>query len=550
MSSPVLSSVERQIRRVARRLSLQRFLDLLIWCWTGALALTAVWFFLQPYLVDEAPDWLRWAVGGGVLGLATILAAALTYLRTPSPLTTALALDEKFALQERVTTFLALTSSDAATSAGQALAADVNQKVSGLDVRSRFPVRLSRSAIAVPLAAILLVLIVLFHNPSPSEATTTPRNPSELKKDLDRPVANADEIKQKLVNLKKKLGNEQPKEAKSKKLEEIELDLDKLVKKMPQDGDRDKIREIAEEIRPIEEKIEKRINELKEEKEKKEKLKRQLAELPQRDEQGKAKPPDEGPAKNLEDALGKGDLGKAQKELEKLGEQLKKDRIGEKDKKQLDQQMEKLKERLDKLADQKEKKEQLKKDKEQANEEQKQKIEQEEKKLQQETKELKDLAEQLGQCKECMKQGDNKKAGEKLEQAAKQLQKMEQQGKELQDLQGKLNDLKQAQDCIGQGLQEGQKKSPRPGGERTAAKEGPTQWKDAKQQGELDVKGQMKIVGVGEGGSFKKISSGKVEEAFHQAVQDAPEAMEHLRVPPDAADFTKGYFGKLGGQKK
>jgi hypothetical protein len=548
MSSLVPSSVEQQIRRAGRRLFLQTFLDVLIWCWAAGLALTAVWFFLQPYVVEEAPDWLRWAIAGGVLGLATALAATLAYLRAPSSLTTALALDEKFALQERVTTFLALSPTEAATSAGQALVADVNQKVTGLDVKSRFPLRLSWSAVAVPLTAVLLVLIAIFHNPSLSEATTTANNP-ELKKDVDRSVANATEIKEKLVNLKKKLGNDQPREAKSKKLEEIEIDLDKLIKKMPQDGDREKIREIAEEIRPIEDKIEKRINELKEEKEKKEKLKRQLQQLPQRDEQGKAKPPDQGPAKDLEDALGKGDLEKAQKELEKLGEQLKKDQVGENDKKQLDQQMEKLKERLEKLADQKEKKEQLKKDKEQANEEQKKKIEQEEKKLQQETKELKDLANQLGQCKECMNQGDNKKAGEKLEQAAKQLQKMEQQGKELEDLQGKLDDLKKAQDAIGQGL-EGQKKSLRPSGERPVAKEGPTQWKDAKQEGHLDTKGQLKIMGVGEGGTFKKISSGNVEGAFRQAVQEAPEAMEHLRVPPDAAEFTKGYFGKLGGQKK
>src|SRR5262249_12714263 len=159
-------------------------------------------------------------------------------------LTTALAVDERFALQERVTTFLALTPTEATTSAGQALAADVNQKVTGLDLRSRFPIRLSWSAAVVPLGAVALALLAIFHNPSYSEATTTSPNP-DAKKDTDRPVANVKEIQDKVVNLRKKLG-EQPKEQKSKELKEIEEDLDKLLDALPKSGEREKIREVAE----------------------------------------------------------------------------------------------------------------------------------------------------------------------------------------------------------------------------------------------------------------------------------------------------------------
>ena len=35
-----------------------------------------------------------------------------------------------------------------------------------------------------------------------------------------------------------------------------------------------------------------------------------------------------------------------------------------------------------------------------------------------------------------------------------------------------------------------------------------------------------------------------------QAQQDAPEAIERQQVPPDAADFLKGYYENLGGGKK
>src|SRR5262245_13024147 len=108
MASSVPPLVRRQVARVSRRLFLQTLLDCLVWCWVVALAVAAGWFLLQPFVVAAPPEWLRWAVAGGLLGLATVVGMVLAFVWAPSRLAAALSLDEKFGLRERVTTSLTL----------------------------------------------------------------------------------------------------------------------------------------------------------------------------------------------------------------------------------------------------------------------------------------------------------------------------------------------------------------------------------------------------------------------------------------------------------
>ena len=42
------------------------------WLWVAALALAAAYFFAAPLLAPDAPEWLRWAVLGALVGLATL----------------------------------------------------------------------------------------------------------------------------------------------------------------------------------------------------------------------------------------------------------------------------------------------------------------------------------------------------------------------------------------------------------------------------------------------------------------------------------------------
>src|SRR5262249_60477934 len=101
MARSVPTLVQRQIARVGRRLFLQTLLDCLVWCWAGALVLSAVWFLLQPLVLTAPPEWLRWAVAGGCVGGGALLAVVLAVVRAPSRLPPALSMGGPFPLPPR-----------------------------------------------------------------------------------------------------------------------------------------------------------------------------------------------------------------------------------------------------------------------------------------------------------------------------------------------------------------------------------------------------------------------------------------------------------------
>src|SRR5262249_44614410 len=140
------------------------------WCWAGAILLSAGWFLLQPYVVEAPPDWLRWTVAAGLVAVATVVGVVLGLVRGPSRLMAALSLDSAFGLKERVTTSLTLAPEQETTPAGQALLADVNQRIHDLDVGSRFPIRLTWTAALVPACAAFLALVAVFYQPIKGQA--------------------------------------------------------------------------------------------------------------------------------------------------------------------------------------------------------------------------------------------------------------------------------------------------------------------------------------------------------------------------------------------
>jgi len=236
MASAKVSLLHRQVARVHRRLVLQTFLNLLAWCWAGAVLLAAGWFLLQPYLIDAPPGWLRWVIAAGLVGAGTLLAVVLGLLQAPSRLMAALSLDSAFGLKERVTTSLTLAPGQEATPAGQALLADVNQRINDLDVGSRFPVRMGWTAVLVPACGALLALVAVFYQPIKSQARTTARNEGT------EPAANAADIDRKMQQLKKTIAEKKPTEQpRSEELERLIGELDKLASR-PRDT-KEQIRE-------------------------------------------------------------------------------------------------------------------------------------------------------------------------------------------------------------------------------------------------------------------------------------------------------------------
>src|SRR5437667_7576571 len=141
----------------------------------------------EPYAVNGAPDWLRWAVLGGSLGVMTLLAIILTIRRAPSRTAAALSLDELFGLRERVVTALTLPPGMEATPAGQALLADAHTRLKELKVSEKFPVRLPWSSAFVPAGAATVALVALVYHPvfpvAQGETAVTKVAP-EAKKDI------------------------------------------------------------------------------------------------------------------------------------------------------------------------------------------------------------------------------------------------------------------------------------------------------------------------------------------------------------------------------
>jgi hypothetical protein len=76
MASPTLVNMERQVKRVQRRLVLQQFVDAAVFAAAAALLVATCWFLVQPILVTNSDGSLRWLVAAALGVAATGLAVA------------------------------------------------------------------------------------------------------------------------------------------------------------------------------------------------------------------------------------------------------------------------------------------------------------------------------------------------------------------------------------------------------------------------------------------------------------------------------------------
>jgi len=524
--------LHRQLTRVSRRLFVQTLLDCLAWCWAIALVLSVGWFFAQPFAVEAAPDYLRWAVAGGAMGVATILALVLAVLWTPSRLSAALMLDERFGLKERVTTSLTLPDGIETSPAGQALLEDVTKHVGKLEISSRFPLRLSWASALIPVGALALFLVAVLYHPQLNQANAN----SEA--DLKQPIANATDINKQMENLVKKPRQQEKSESseRSKDLEKIEAELKDLVKR-PR-GNKEQLLDVAKEMTQIESDLKKQQQQLSD---KSKAMKDQLKSMERLSKKKK-----DGPAKDLEKALEEGKFDKAKKEVDELAKKLKNNELNEKEKEELGQQIKEVKDKLERLSKQQDQADRLKEmakngqlDPEALDREM-DKL----KKKNEDLKDLKDIADELEKCESSMKKGDCDKAGEALQRAGEKLQKMAKNDDELQELEETIEDLKKCKNCIGQGLNP----QGRPGigaGKRPEDKDGDYKPLQSRVRVDFDKKGQKEVIDYVPGNSYKKKSSSEVAGDVLQASQEAPEAIERQRLPRAASEMTKGYYEKL-----
>ena len=562
MARPTATPLEARIRQARRRLIVQSLLNRVGVAWGLALAATVVWFLVEPIALPAAPEWLRWAVLGGLAGVGTVLAIWLVRRAAPTPIAAALALDQRFELQERTTTAVGLRPAEQGSMAGQALMADANSRLEKVRVPEKFPVRVGWRAAFLPLLAGAVIALTLF--PIPVQrliAGGGGKDGEEEGKAEDSAAAAKPAAPRTFI----KPPPERPN--KSEELRKLEAELEKLYAEHNDKAGTEKekpeqTRERQEKIASAEERLEKKKQEMQE---KFQKLQEQMDKATEL-ENGEART--DGPAKEFEEALRKGDLKKAEEEADRLKKKAKDKKLDQKETEQLKKQLDEMEDRLDRLnREQKKKKEELKEKIEQAKKENRdaESLERELQKMEQESKptpEMQELAKSLKQARQCLEQQDFDGLSEQLGDVAKQLGDIQDGVEDLQDLEEHLQNLKQmkkegCEACKGDGKKKGeggdkdnaQGYAEGASGKRAENKDAKTgTGEDQRTRGFFDPKGKKSYGGAVNGPAFKKATTVEMEGEIRQAVQEAPEAVEVQRLPKATKDLVKEYFEKLGGQ--
>jgi len=566
MSEPALnlSPIQRPVRSARRRLLMQKLVARLPLGLSAGLGLGAGYLLCEPMLAESIASEARWWIVGGLAGAGTLIAGLTAFRRRPDFQTTALEVDARYELRERLTSALGLSEAERNTPAGRAVIADAAAKAAPIDVRKHFPIRPRATAGLVPVVAGLAALAFFFPITSARDLIAG----GEAAKKADA----VDETKAEVKNLTPFTQRNKPPELaartdKSKELQDLEESINDLIKKHdtnPNREDPEKLREKVADLTALEQKV-KAFNE--EKRDRLEKLEKQLETL---DRLNKDKDFEDGPAKNLNKALQQGDLPKAKEELDQLKKKIKENKLDEKEKEQLKNQIEKMREQLEKSDKNKEREEKLKdmvdKAKKEGREQDAESLERELKQLQKECAECKeagkDLAESLKKAKQALDKGDAEEAAKELENAAKNLEKTEGDLKDLEESEQNLQRLKEekgeaCKKCKGDknGEQQGDKDdadwneftSPATG-RRKENKDAKTASEDQRIRGLFDPKGKKTYGGSTKGQAFKTASAGELGPAIQTAAQEAPAAADSQRLPRDAKQSVKEYFEQLGGQ--
>lgn len=561
MPASLLSAVERSVRKARRRLILQRLVNAVAVAWVAALAVGLAWLLAEPWVVDAPAAWVRWAVLGAAAALGTAAAVAWAALTAPSREVTALELDTRFGLKERVTTALGLRPEEQGTPAGQAVLADAQAKVSPLAVGEKFPVRPRPTAALVPALAAGIALAVVFYHPDTGKVFGS-EDGGDGKKAEDELAAKAADPKAKPVTpFAKPRPPELENRPKSKDLEKLEEELNKMSEKWAKQPPEtaEKYREKVTELTRMEEKV-KKFND-----EKFEKLAQLEKQLQQLDRLSKDKDFEDGPAKELNKAMAKGDLKKAQDEVDELKKKAKAKKLDKQDLEKLDKQVEKMKDEMKKQAEKEQQEKKIKDMIRKAKQDGRdaEALERELAKLQDEMKQSSEvmdrMAERMQKMQQAIKKGDMDELANQLDNMAGEMKNMENELKDLEDsdeyLQKLKDEMKKAckacRDC------ENDKRGPRKdfakgggiaeGGERDIDRTAQTSSNEERIRGLFDPRGRKSYGGTTRGPAFTKRSAVELGKDIKEAAQEAPAAVESQRLPRDAQESVKEYFKRLGG---
>ena len=563
MTSDTSRLIELRLRQARRRLGAGLVLRSAGVALGVSLALCLAWLLAEPFLTPDLSKNNRLSILVGVVVVALMIALWRSWRVMPAKLDVAMAIDRQFELQERLTAACSLPAELNDTPAARALVSDVRECLEKVRIREKFPVRPGWRALFLPAQVAGILLVWFLYDPvrignwargTPTEDPTIAQieDPAladkavpGLRAQIKPPSERADSFKD------------------NKELQDLKAELEKLYAENNKDRAAEKteqVREKVAEVAKAEDVLKKHAQQMAE---KFQKLQKQLEGMTQLDKD-EARP--DGPGKELEDALSKGDLKKAQEEADRLKKKARDKNLDPKDAEQLKKEIEQMEERADKL--QREQKQQEKKLQDlikQAKKENRdaESLERELKDLMQAMaagKESEKLAEAMKQARKALEQQDFEGLAEQMEQLSKQLGDLQEQLQDLEDVEEHLQNLKElkkslCKECEGADKSKAGEKDYAKGygdagaGKRDENKDALTKKGDDTQvRGFFDPRGKKRYGGTTNGPAFKQKSTAEMAGEIQQAVQEAPEAVEVQRLPRGAKEMIREYFEKLGGE--
>lgn len=549
MAEETSSLIKRLIARVRWRLFVKTLAAHLMLCWTallfaGVLAVLGLTFFhfrseplnLDNELVQQRFLWLMVALGAGALGLA-----GLAWWRLPSREATALSIDERYHLKERLTTAISLPP-DSAAPMGHALLRDLQERLAKIDPGTGYPYRLSPLASLVPVGAVLFTLAALFCEAPAVVSEEQPELPAVQQK-LSKP----EEIARQLQQLKK-----QPRPGDKpipRELEQIDAELERIAEKKP--TNKEEAREVLKDMTALADRLRKHEQGLIDRSKALREQAQQMDRLTRKKKGEENKQP--GPADKLDQAMNDADFKRAQEEAEKLSRELEKTGLNDTQRKELSRELQEMKDRLQKESNpesQRKALEELQKEggltPEQLQRELEM-LEQNSQKIDKETLEqLQKLAAKLEEAQQALDEGKDAEAGKCMKEAAELMKSLDKDG-EGADLAQKVEQLQMAQMMMRQAMggQQGQASGKRPVG-----KEPDTKGQDTRIPGQMTpgkVTGVDQVPGMGRKGPQTPTNVPVlVDSASHQAA----EVIDRDKLPRADSDLAKGYYERLRNEGK
>lgn len=546
-----MDKLTRQVRRAQRRLTLQRFLRSLGWCWFATLLAAVVlialdkfwqvglsgWNWLIGHWNYQAPAWVTnetfvWVWTGSALGLGLLAALSWTLWTRRGALDAAIEIDRRFGLKERISSSLALTGEEQQTEAGRALLADALKRVEKIHVGEQFAVRPGRWTWLplLPAAAAFLVAVFL-PDAAEKQAVATQTAPPRV----SRQVKSIAKKLNREVQRKKEAAREKGLDDAADLFEKLEQGTEQLSRSNEQEK-----RDTMVKLNDLAEQLEKRREQLAQN----DKLREQLDQM----QAGM-----NGPADPLSKALREGDLKQAMKEIENLKQQISQGKMDENARKQLGEQLAKMQQKMNQLSEahkkaQEQLAQQIKQAQASGNKAQADKLKQQLDQLKQQNpqmQQLQEMAKQMGECAKCMQNGDGQKAMEALDGMKTELESLQAQLEEMEMLDEALDEIAQAKNAMnqrggdrmgeGDGLGEGRGRGDRPE-ERTDVR---TYDSTVKQKTD---RGKAVVTELVAGPTLRGDVEQEIKEQIESARAEATDPLTDQKLPRDYREHAQRYF--------